>query len=77
MLIGDAAMRGCGDKVEDGGWRIEMAPRSVRLLLLAIVLLLFDLVLALESSGLGAVVFAVAVLGLILGVVGVVLKDQP
>ena len=48
---------------------------SVKLLLFAIVVLLFDIALAMESSGLGTVVFLIAVAGLVLGAFGLARRD--
>lgn len=49
----------------------------MKILLFAIVLLLFDIALAMDSSGMGAPVFVIAVVGLLLGVVGLVRADPP
>lgn len=49
----------------------------MKILLFAIVVLLFDIALAMDSSGMGVPVFMVAVVGLLLGVVGLVRADPP
>ena len=49
----------------------------MKILLFAIVLLLFDITLAMDSSGMGAIVFVIAVVGLLLGVVGLARSDSP
>ncbi|MGZ3318677.1 MAG: hypothetical protein ACXU95_15435 [Isosphaeraceae bacterium] len=54
---------------------LAVMPGGVKLLLFAVVLLLFDIALAMESTGLGAAVFLVAVVGLILGFVGLIRRD--
>lgn len=47
-----------------------MGAKSVKLLLLGILILLFDVVLALNSAGIGAFIIVVAVVGLLVGMVG-------
>lgn len=49
---------------------------GVKLLLFAIVLLLFDIAFAMEQTGLGGAVFLIAVVGLILGFVGLIRRDN-
>ncbi|HZQ49570.1 MAG TPA: hypothetical protein VFB69_04605 [Candidatus Dormibacteraeota bacterium] len=48
----------------------------MKLLLFAIVLLLFAVVLAMESSGMGGFVFLIGLAGLIVGIVGLV-RPEP
>ena len=47
-----------------------MANRSVKWMLFAIVVLLFDVNLALASSGMGIVVVIIAIVGLAIGIEG-------
>jgi hypothetical protein len=49
---------------------------GVKLLLFAIVLLLFDITFAMEQTGLGGAVFLIGVVGLILGFVGLIRRDN-
>jgi hypothetical protein len=56
--------------------KLAALQNGVKLLLFAIVLLLFDIVFAMEQSGLGGAVFLIGVVGLILGVVGLTRRDS-